>query len=130
MGDLKGFKGFIDHFKAKISVYKQMYDSLEPQSFEFKEDYTNKLSLFQKMIILRCIRPDKVIPAIFTYIIKQLGEAFITPPQFDLNAVYKDSTSITPLIFVLSPGADPLNSLVKFAEQKKKHFETVSLGQG
>ena len=82
------------------------------------------------MIILRCIRPDKVIPAIFNYIVEQLGESFITPPQFDLNVVYKDSTSTTPLIFVLSPGADPLNSLVKFGEQKKKHIDTVSLGQG
>jgi len=26
------------------------------------------------MIILRCIRPDKVIPSIFNYIIEQLGE--------------------------------------------------------
>jgi len=38
--------------------------------------------------------------------------------------------STTPLIFVLSPGADPLNNLVKFGEIKKKHIDSVSLGQG
>lgn len=82
------------------------------------------------MIILRCIRPDKVIPAISNYVVEQLGKSFIEPPKFDLPNIYKDSTSITPLIFVLSPGADPLNALVKFAEFKKKNIETVSLGQG
>jgi dynein heavy chain len=66
----------------------------------------------------------------FNYIIEQLGENFISPPPFDLNLIYKDSSSITPLIFVLSPGADPLNSLVKYGELKKKHIDTVSLGQG
>ena len=82
------------------------------------------------MIVLRCIRPDKVIPSIFNYIVEQLGEKFTSPPQNYLPDIYKDSSSVTPLIFVLSPGADPLNNLVKFGESKKKHIDTVSLGQG
>lgn len=80
------------------------------------------------MMILRCLRPDKVIPAMVQFIIDYLGEEFISPPPFELNNIYKDSLSYTPLIFVLSPGGDPLNSLVKFAEQKKKTIEKVSLG--
>ena len=64
----------------------------------------------------------------FNYIIEQLGESFVSPPPFDLGLIYKDSTSITPLIFVLSPGGDPLNTLLKYAELKKKSIERVSLG--
>lgn len=64
----------------------------------------------------------------FNYITKELGENFITPPPFDLGLIYKDSTNLTPLIFVLSPGADPLNSLMKEGEKKKKDPITVSLG--
>ena len=70
MSDLKGFKGFLDHFRAKHAIYKQMYDSPAPHDFKFNEDYINRLTSFQRMIILRCIRPDKVIPAIFNYIIE------------------------------------------------------------
>ena len=87
-----------------------------------------KLNTFQKILILRCIRPDKVIPAMFTFITEYLGEDFVSPPPFDLSLIYKDSLSTTPLIFVLSPGADPLNSLVKFADNKRKNIEKVSLG--
>lgn len=82
------------------------------------------------MVLLRCIRPDKVIPALSNFVVEQLGKQFMEPPKFDLPNIFKDSTSITPLIFVLSPGVDPMNALTKFAEQKKKHFEPVSLGQG
>lgn len=60
--------------------------------------------------------------------LENIGEYFITPPAFDLGVVFKDSTPTTPLIFVLSPGADPLNSLEKYAETKKKSVGKVSLG--
>lgn len=61
-----------------------------------------------------------------------MGEKYTQPPQLELASVFKDSTNVTPLIFVLSPGADPMNSLKKFAESKKKgdKLDTVSLGQG
>jgi dynein heavy chain len=44
--------------------------------------------------------------------------------------IFKDSAPAIPLVFVLSPGADPLNSLEKYAETKKKTVMKVSLGQG
>ena len=45
--------------------------------------------------------------------------------------MYKDSTATTPLIFVLSPGSDPLAALTAFAKGKRdKPLLPVSLGQG
>jgi len=86
----------------------------------------------QKLIVLRCLRPDKLVPGVAKYVIDSLGESYLNPPAFDLPAIFKDSDNKIPLIFILSPGADPLNGLMKFAEQKKKHetIKTVSLGQG
>jgi dynein heavy chain len=54
------------------------------------------------------------------FVESKIGEYFIVPPPFDLGSIYKDSSPAAPLIFVLCPGADPLNALEKFAESKKR----------
>lgn len=68
---------------------------------------------------MRVVRSDKLMNAISDFVVKKLGVYFITPPDFDLGIVFKDSSAATPLIFVLSPGADPLASLQKYAEKKE-----------
>ena len=66
------------------------------------------------------------------FIVSNLGAFYIDPPTFDLAGSYGDSSCVTPLIFVLSPGADPMATLLKFAEEQGQggRVQTISLGQG
>lgn len=70
--------------------------------------------------------------AIQSFVAEHLGTQFTEPPPFNLARAFLDSSNTTPLIFVLSPGADPMADLLKLADELRfaKKFEKVSLGQG
>ena len=129
---LPAFAGFEDHFIAHVPHYKAMFDSNDTQDMPLAAPWDEKLASFQKLLFLRCLRPDKVIMGVQRFIAEQVGNRFIEPPPFDLALCFKEAKPITPLIFVLSAGADPMADLLKLAEEKKftKKFEKVSLGQG
>merc|ERR1711871_1805221 len=73
---------------------------------------------------------DKVVLAIQDYVQAIMGLKFIQPPPFDLAGCFNDSTVASPLVFVLSPGSDPMASLQKFCGDVGQKMRSISLGQG
>jgi dynein heavy chain len=109
-------KGIEDHLMKNSDQWRLLFDSSHPQEENLPEPYNSKLNSFQKIIVIKSIRPDKVIPAIQNYVSITMGEKFIVAPTFDLSKCYRDSSVVTPLIFVLSSGSDPVADFLKFAE--------------
>ena len=135
MGDSMPVFGaaFVDDFVANIEHYKAYFDSMAPEKHAHMPGWDDKLNSLQKLIVLRAIRPDKVVGGMQMYIEEHLDERFLSPPPFDLTPCFEDSLPTTPLIFVLVTGADPTAALVKFAEQQGMmggKYHAISLGQG
>ncbi|XP_069761611.1 dynein axonemal heavy chain 3 isoform X2 [Narcine bancroftii] len=129
---LPEFHGLMDHVIENTAKWKIIYDSAKPHE-EVIPDQWNSVKGMVHLIIIRCFRPDKIIPAVEQFIISTMGKAFIEPPTFDLAGSYSDSHCCAPLIFILSPGADPMAGLLKFADDLGMGGEstkTISLGQG
>jgi dynein heavy chain len=126
----KTFAGLPQSVRAHINKWKKVYDSPEPHREALPGERWEELPLFQKLLILRAIRPDKVVAAVEDYISEELGEQFVTPPPFDLLATFHESTAVTPLVFVLSAGTDPSGELLAFADSRRQTVRTISLGQG
>jgi len=84
------------------------------------------------MIALKCIRPDKVPLAVQHFVTEKMGRQFIEPPTFSIAKSFKDASVTVPLIFVLSPGSDPVADFLRFAEEMNmaKKFDAISLGRG
>lgn len=141
---MPAFSGLSETFKDNLSEWREIYQSFEPHKVEMCAPWNTKLKDFQKLLIIRCVRPDKLIPAVrdfvkyifyscnLIYFRGSIGEKFTEPPPFDLSSAYKDSVAATPLIFILSPGSDPMSALQKFADDSGfgSSLIGISLGQG
>ncbi|XP_068605783.1 dynein axonemal heavy chain 12-like [Brachionichthys hirsutus] len=131
--ELPGLQGLKEAFIRDASCFQPVYDSMEPWNAPLPDPWEERLNDLQKMVVLRCLRPDKMVPAMTKFVTKHMGKRFVQPPTFDLSKSYLDSTPSSPLVFMLSPGADPMASLLKFAKSKQMvgaKFQSISLGQG
>lgn len=84
-------------------------------------------------MLIRCFRVDCVYRCINDYITREIGEEFITPPVVSFEAIYEQTSPLTPVVFMLSPGSDPTTDLIKLADRcglPKENFQLISLGQG
>lgn len=129
---IRGFQGFIEEFPDHMKQWKTIYDDFKPEEIPLPGIWETKLTTYEKLLLLRAIRPDKLTAAFSIFIERQMGTKFVSPPPFDINKSFEDSNCLTPLIFILSPGVDPMQTIVSFAEKLKfdETFQSVSLGQG
>ncbi|VDD79452.1 unnamed protein product [Mesocestoides corti] len=130
---LPNFGGLPKFIKKNLDAFKNIFDSHEPHRIPLKEPWGTKLDSFQRLLFLRCFRPDKVANAMQDFVAHHLGQRFIEPQNTKLSEVFKDSSPTTPIIFILSAGTDPAADLYKFAEEMKfggKKLSSISLGQG
>jgi len=96
---------------------------------------------FQKMLVTRVLRPDRVTTALDNFIKRTLpnGKGFVEcdnslSAEQILASSYADSSSMTPLFFILSPGANPIKNVQSLAKNlgfdPAKQLHQVALGQG
>jgi len=83
---------------------------------ELPMPFNEKLDAFMKLLLVKSMRPEKLLGGIRVYIDATIGKIFTQSPVFDLAAAFNDSTSTTPIIFVLSSGADPMVYLLDLAK--------------
>ncbi|CAK9804315.1 Dynein axonemal heavy chain 7 [Anthophora plagiata] len=132
LDDVEEFSGIRETFTKNSQEWRKLFDSKEPQNEPIPAPFQH-FNLFKRMLILRCIRPDKIIPAVQIFVEAELGEQFVEPPPFDLASSYADSNCCTPLIFILTPGTDPAQLLLAFADEQgysTNRLFYLSLGQG
>jgi len=128
--NLVAFQGLSASFEQSSKEWKVLYNSDTAESEVLPGEWEGKVSDLQRLCILRMLRPDRLLFGVAKYVSIHMGHQFIDPPAFDLDAIYQTSNPKTPLIFVLSPGVDPTNTLIELATTKGVTVGNCALGQG
>ena len=69
--------------------------------------YGQKLKPFEKLLILKVFKPEKLMFAFQKYVEIELGKLYSESPIASVDSLFADSDKKTPIIYVLSSGADP-----------------------
>lgn len=125
------FTGLTNSFAGRLKQWEAYVESGK-LSTPMPDDWDRKLDLFDKILISRVLQPQKIVSAMSYYIINTIGSQYLDSPNVTIKDLWRDSDSRTPIIFVLSPGADPTSSLLKFAQSSEiqNNIQIISLGQG
>ena len=125
----ENFKGINDDFMSNPQNFYEFFESNKNEHTELPEPYESKLTDFQKLILVKAIRFDKLTNELSYYVENNLGKEYTEPPTFNLMKSYEDSTNKIPLLFVLSTGSDPKNDFQQLADSMGRKVEYVSLGK-
>uniref|UniRef100_A0A336LHG4 CSON012522 protein n=1 Tax=Culicoides sonorensis TaxID=179676 RepID=A0A336LHG4_CULSO len=130
------FKGLCDDVEDNIKLTIQDFSyviKLTDKNRNSDINWDRKLTPFQKLMLIRALCEEQLVIAIGSYVRHILGMQFTEPAKnTSISAVFEDTSSTTPLIFVLSTGSDPMATLQKFAIEKNyvEKLHSISLGQG
>jgi len=127
---MASFEGFASNLMKNSEEWKRIFDSEMVHREELPCGYAEKLSMLEKLCVLRCIRPDKIVEGVQDFVTAHFGQRFIESPPFEIEACFRDSYAVTPLIFVLTSGSDPTKDFMAFAESYGRKVSAISLGQG
>ncbi|CAG5116906.1 unnamed protein product, partial [Candidula unifasciata] len=129
---LTNFHGIITSFEQYSRDWYLWYISSEPENTSLPGEWDKACNELQRMLVVRSLRPDRVSFCATAFIINNMGQKFTEPPILDMMSIVDESSTRTPLIFIVSPGSDPRASLQQIAEScgMAAQFNTLSLGQG
>eukprot|EP00063_Salmo_salar_P092130 XP_014066965.1 PREDICTED: dynein heavy chain 14, axonemal isoform X3 [Salmo salar] len=91
------------------------------------------LSGFQKIILVKILRPECLNTAVKAFVIEKMGSKYLEVGRISLREVYERCSANVPIVFLLSPGMDPASLVVRLAQELRGsslHLDMVSLGQG
>ncbi|KAH8363782.1 hypothetical protein KR200_006735, partial [Drosophila serrata] len=97
------------------------------------DKWDKKLKVFHKLMFMSVYRKPRFLLNVVCYLQATVGRYFTdSKGGTQLSTVYLDTSSVTPLIFVLSTGSDPMSGFLKFTTQMQftEKYYSISLGQG
>jgi dynein heavy chain len=84
MSKLPTLAGFDQFFLDNQAEFQRIFDSPKPEDEPIPGEWNDKLDYFQKMIVIKAIRQDKVPFAIQNFVAEKIGKQYIIPPTFSI----------------------------------------------
>lgn len=130
MSKIEALRNFPEMLVKNEQMWKNWYELEAPEAKPFPDAFDQRLTKFQRLLVVRCLREDRTMIASTTFIAETLGGRYIEPIPLNLDSIAVESTCRTPVIFLLSAGSDPSSLIEGLSKKNKKELRSISMGQG
>ncbi|KAE8741073.1 hypothetical protein FOCC_FOCC013411 [Frankliniella occidentalis] len=100
MRRLERLREFAESVPKDIDRYKAIFDSPQPHREPLSEPWQSRLDGFQRLLLLRALRPDKLTEGLQDWLSRMLGPRFVEPQATDVATMFKDASAAIPLVFL------------------------------
>jgi dynein heavy chain len=142
------FKNIVADMEANESTFLNWYNENEPEKFpvpiiEARLQQDEEVMVgFYRLLLVRCMRMDRTLLAVNDFIRKVegidlagvrlpvMGAKYTESATDTTESVLNEMVSTCPVIYLLSAGADPTDSIETLAKKRRTNVECVSMGEG
>jgi dynein heavy chain len=132
----------------KVPIFASLPSHIENEALQWRKWYADEkaeeldlpksckdITFFQRLLLLRAMRPDRLTGALTKFIEENLGREFIDQAPFDIFRAYEEMNPKVPMFFVLFPGVDPTPEVERVGAangitSNNGKFVNISMGQG
>jgi dynein heavy chain len=134
----KFFQNLPNDMISNEAMWRRWYEDNEPENLNIPE-YETKIAEvpvigpFYKLLLVRSLRMDRcmLVSKWFVRNIELMGPRYVEPVTDTIESIYDSMDNQTPVIFLLSTGADPTEPIEGLARKKKIPSPAViSMGEG
>lgn len=123
------FNDILTLIEVNEKSWKIWYEKSNPEKEKIPDGF-DRLTVFEKLLIIRAWCPDRTLNQAFSYVEDSLGPRFVESVMFDIEEMYNESRTTSPLICFLSMGSDPSSLIENTAKKMEIPFHSISMGQG
>ncbi|CAJ1345300.1 unnamed protein product [Effrenium voratum] len=123
----------------QIVFFREMVDFMQRRSEFWQarplvplcQAHKRTLGPFLRLVIVRCMREDRMTICCSQFIEAMLDYRFVAPVTDAIQDIYEESQCRKPVLYLLTAGSDPTFSIDELAKKKKKYpTDKVSMGEG
>ncbi|VTZ70290.1 dynein beta chain, putative [Plasmodium chabaudi chabaudi] len=124
---LKNFEGFINSFIKSIREWRRWYNFLEVENNVLPDEWEFNLTSFQKLIIIKILRPDRLNKAIENFVCSNISYNDMEADHMNFEYILRPYKNVDPITIIHKSNCDPFQYVHNYASKNNLKLKNLIL---
>eukprot|EP00756_Hemistasia_phaeocysticola_P021738 Hpha_TRINITY_DN15791_c11_g1::TRINITY_DN15791_c11_g1_i1::g.41603::m.41603/K10408/DNAH; dynein heavy chain, axonemal len=134
LATLEEFSSIPVDVAGALKRWKEWCDSERPEHDRLPGDWRS-LGDLQRLLVVKALRPDRLAAAASDFVASRMGPDYVRQPGTLMSEVFKETSPISPVLFILFPGADPVRDVEQLGRKlgftkSRGNMHAIAMGEG